>query len=104
MYLREANRNRSLPYHQIRNVHLRRPDESDNPSDECPSEKQVQQEDRQRVPLAVGERDDRRQKIKEESEAQKWRKQKWEKESYRMHICLLGPAPPLVNLPAEIYA
>src|SRR6185312_1682953 len=94
----------ALPHYHVWNIHLRRPDQSDNPSDECPSKEQVEQKDCHRVPLAVGESDDGRQKIKKKSKAQKWRKQEREKESEYMHICLRGHSCPHRSQPGERYA
>src|ERR1035437_4320946 len=51
-------------------VGLRRPDQRDDPSNHAPSQKKVEQEDRQEVPLAPGQGNDRRQKIHHEPKAE----------------------------------
>jgi hypothetical protein len=85
----------SLPHYDVRNVNLYGANQSDNPSNKRPSQKEVQQEDCKRVPLAVGECNDGRQKIEEESQAKKWRKEKRKEERENVHICLLGRSRPM---------
>src|ERR1035437_3801208 len=54
-----------LPHHRG-NVVFRRPDQRDDPSDDAPSQEKVEQEDREEVALAPGQRNDRRQEIHHE--------------------------------------
>src|ERR1035437_7619730 len=65
----------TLPHHR-RNVVFGRPHQRHDPSDYAPSQKQIEQEDREQVPLASGQGNDRRQKIHQERQAEEWEEQK----------------------------
>src|SRR6266852_5000036 len=67
--------------HRHRKIMLRRPNQRDHPANHAPSQEQIQQEDRQDVTLAARQRNNRRQKIHHETEADKWEKEKRQ----RMH-------------------
>src|SRR5260370_28252068 len=58
-----------LPHH-CRDVIFRRPDQCDDPPDDAPSQKQIEQEDCEEVTLAAGQRNDRRQKIHDQRQAE----------------------------------
>src|SRR5712691_10369593 len=58
-----------LPHHRG-NVVLRRPDQCDDPSNHAPTQKQIEQEDREEVPFAPRQCNDRRQKIHHERQTE----------------------------------
>src|SRR6266542_4437537 len=66
-----------LPRHHG-NIVLCGPDQRHEPADYAPSQKEVEQKDRKSIPLASGQRDDRRQEIQCRSKA---KPEEWGKEN-----------------------
>src|SRR5271165_1600709 len=70
----------NLPYHRWHIV-FRRPHQGNDPSNHAPAQEEVQQEDRQQIPLAARQGNDRRQEVQRGSKAKK-RKEKMRQEKH----------------------